>query len=502
MKQNRIFQRTLAFFEKLSSKPRIDGMEITATAVKYAFFEGEEVKTAAVKLPPGTIVAGKVADRGQLIAGLERLKGLVMPPRKGGVFRVNVVLPTSLVFTQSFLVPNVGPQELEESVNLNLQMISPIPKEEANMSAQIVSEHDFNYEFLGAFASKKEIDSYQSALSETGFAPVSFEFQALSLARFMRKTSVVAKDLVLVFELSGEGIDLFLVKEGNIYFSYFRSWQSIQGNAPAISKEVLESVVIEEIRKVLNFSSGKFGISPASVMFLAPGFEQEIAAIVANVFNMKSAPIVSAQMKISPVFYATAGAAMRWRDDRENTNFKAINLGGEDLSRAIYEEQVLNFLSLWRGIIAGALAVLLAAYAGGAIFVINQYNAVNADVKAFKPPLDEAKLADLINKANSFNATVAELASIRGSNQDYYSPLRHVLDLSIQNQVKITSINVTSLTSPISLTASAPSYDVVLAFKNALAADRMFSNVDVPLTQIITQSNNSVTFSVSFSFNL
>lgn len=498
----KIFRKIVGFFEKLSSRPRIDGIEITTSALKYAFFEEGEVKTVAVKLPPGVIADGKIADKGQMVASLKRLRGFLLPPNKDDVLRVNVVLPASLVFTQSFSVPNVNPGELEESVNLNLQMISPIPKEEANMSAQVVSVRDFNYEFLGAFADKKEIDDYQAALTEAGFAPVSFEFQAIALSRFLRKTFEVSKDLILVFGLSSEGIDLFLMKDGNIYFSYFKPWRSIQGSSPSISKDVLESVVTEEIRKVLNFASGKFGVSPTSVMFLAPGFEKEISTIVGSVFGLKSAPIVSSRMKIPPIFYSTAGAAMRWQRDDENGGFKTINLGGEDLSKAIFYEQVINFLSLWRGIIAGALSVLLMAYIVGAIFVINQYKAISANIADFKPPLDEAKLAALVDKASAFNGTVAELSSIRGANQDYYTPLKHLLDVSSKNQVKILSISITSLSAPVSFTANATSYDAVLSFKNALSSDSMFKNIDVPLTQIITESDNSVNFSVTFTFNL
>ena len=497
----KIFKKIIRFLEKLSSKPRIDGMEITDSALKYAFFEEGEAKTIAVKLPPGAVSDGKITDKEQIVASLKQLKRFLLPPKKDDILRVNVVLPASLVFTQSFSVPNVNPNELEESVNLNLQMISPIPKEEANMSAQIISERDFNYEFLGAFADKKEIDDYQSALMEAGFAPVSFEFHAIALSRFLRKTFVVSKDLILVFELSSEGIDLFLMKDGNIYFSYFRSWRSIQGGESSIAKETLESVVAEELRRVLNFASGKFGISPTSVMFLSPGFEKEITAIVGS-FGLKSAPIVAAQLKISPVFYSTAGAAMRWQKDDEIGSFRAINLGGEDLSRAIYDEQIINFLSLWRGVVASVLSFLLLAYIIGAVFVIDQYKSITANVADFTPPLDQSKLVDLENKASAFNATVAELMSIRGANQDYYAPLRHLLDISNANKVKILSISITSITSPITFLANAASYDTVLSFKNALAADPLFTGVDVPLTQIITESDNSIDFSVSFTFNL
>ncbi len=502
MKIRELLQKAVKLFEKLSSKPRIDGLEITGSTLKYAWLEGGSVRTAGVKLAPGIIVEGKLRDREGFLKALAALKSAIVIGRKDKTLRINVVLPTPIIFTQSFSVPNLSAGELEESVNLNLQMISPIAREEANMSAQIVSERDFNYEFFGAFAERKEVANYESALVEGGFAPVSFEFQALSLARFIRNFSVASEGLVLVFSLSPDGIELFLIVDGNTHFSYFRSWQSIQGNLPSLSRSLFEEVIAEEVVKVVNFSSGKFGLSPGSLLFLAPGFEEEMGKLAESRLGIKSAPIFSPRLKAQPLFYSAVGAAMRWQDEKENGDLKAINLGGEDLVRVIYEEQFLNFTSLWRGILSGVFGFLLLAYVGGSLFVIGQYKSVNADISSFNPPLDETKLTDMTNKVTTFNNLVKELGTIRGSSEDFYSPLKHLSDLTKASEIKILSLNVTSLSSPVTISANAPSYNTVLEFKNKISSDAMFANIDLPLTEIITQSDGSVNFSLSFSFNL
>lgn len=495
-----LFKKSFDMLEKLSSKPRVDGLEIIGSAIKYAYFEEDRPRTAAVKLPPGVIVAGKLADQVQFVNALDSLKGLLSPGRKEKIFRVNVVLPTELVFTQGFSVPNLNPGELEESVGLNLQMISPIAKEEANMSAQIISEHDFNYEFFGAFAEKKEIDKYQLALADAGFPAVSFEFGPLSLARFIRKNSLAGKNLILVFELSSDGLELFLLKSGNVSFSYFKPWLSIQGTQTSISREVFDQTLVEEVRKVLNFASGKFGVSPDGVLFLAPGFEAEVGRIITERFNLKASPIAATSADVKPIFYSTVGAAAKWLDGNENASLKSINLGGEDLSRAIYEEQVINFIALWRGILGSVLAFVLLAYIAGALFVINQYKSVSADVVNFKPPLNEEDLSGLVEKANTFNTVVSQFQSIEQSSQDFYVPLKHLTDLAKAGNITIQSIGINSLLSPVAIAANAPSYNTVLQFKNTLSADPDFMNVDLPLTQIVTQSDNSVDFGVTFTF--
>lgn len=495
----KFLKKIVNIIEKLSSKPRIDGLEITGAAVKYSIMEGGDVRTSAVKLSPGIISSGKLADREHFVEALAALKSQISPEKKDKVFRVNVVLPTPLVFTQSFSVPNLNPEEIGESVNLNLEMISPIPKDEANMSAQIISEHDLDYEFFGAFAEKKEVGAYQAALIEAGFIPVSFEFQAVAISRFMKKTSIISKKLVLVFEVSPDGLELFILINGNIYFSYFRSWQSVQGTLPSIPRDVFDGAVVEEIRKVLNFTSGKFGISPDSILILAPGFENEIENVVKENFSLKTGRIISSQIKANPVFYSVVGAAMRWQSDEDNKNLLSINLGGEDLSKAIYDEQILNFVSLWRGILGSVLALLLVAYIAGALFVVSQYKIATANLSDFKPPLDTAKLADLESKSAAFNSMIQEINNVRGASQDFYTPIKHLSDLSAADHITIQSIDINSISSPVNISASAPNYDTVLSFKNALSSDSQFSNVNLPLTQIVTQNNNSVSFDISFN---
>ncbi len=494
-------KKSLDLLEKLSSKPRIDGLEITNGAIKYAYFEDGHPKTVAVKLPPGIIVAGKLVDQAQFAEVLAALKALLFPERKRKTFRVNVVLPTELVFTQGFSVPNLNPGELEESIGLNLQMISPIPEEEANMSAQIISEHDFNYDFFGVFTEKKEVDRYQVSLANAGFRPVSFEFEALSLTRFIRKNALAGKNLTLVFELSSDGLELFLLKNGNVSFSYFRSWLSVQGAQTSIPREVFDRTIAEEMQKVLNFSSGKFGTSPDGVLFLAPGFEAEMGKIIGERFSLKASPITSPSADVRPAFYSTIGAALKWLDGDETDSLRSINLGGEDLSRAIYEEQIINFVSLWRGILGGVLALIFLAYIGGALFTVNQYQSVSANVANFKPPLNEGQLSDLIAKADTFNAMVSQFRSIEESSRDFYSPLKHLADLAKTGGVAIQSIGISSLTSPITISANAPSYSAVLQFKDTVSADPAFASIDLPLTQIITQGNNSVNFSMTLLFS-
>lgn len=495
----KFFRKFISFLEKLSSKPKINGLEITSNVLKYAYAIDGEIKTAFVKIPPKVIENGKVVQKEALVEALKNLKKIIEPKKEDRALKVNVLIPSSLVFTQTITIPESTPDKLKETINLNLQMISPLPSGEANMSAQILEHNDLNYELLAAIAPQKEIALYEEALNEAGFVPVSFEFNSLALARFLRKYFITPPGLFLVVVISTEGFEIFILKNGKVIFDYFKSWQNMQENK-SISKEYLTELIVEEIRQVLNFVSSKFGVSVSGLMFHAPGVESLINEIAVTHFNLKAAPIIVPQLKVQSGFYSTIGAFLRFQSDEENLPFQSINLGGTSLEKSIYEQQLISFIILWRWILSAVLGFLLLVFILGDIFVAHQYQNFNQSVSNFKPPLDTAQLNELTAKAQAFNENLAAIKNIKGNSKDYYTILKHFFDLLTANHIILKSMNIISLNSPASIVGNAPSYDQVLKFKDVLTNDQMFTNVDLPLTQIVVQGDNSVNFSLNFSF--
>ncbi|GEM_PF-3299365 len=497
----KLLKKTLSLLEKLSSKPRIDGLEIHDGGLEYVFLEEQTPRTAAVRLPPGVLENGKLKNPEQFSEALDRLHAIIAPHDPGKVLRVTIVLPEGLVYTQSFEIPNVGEEKLEEAVTLNLQMISPMPIEEANMSAQIVSETQDQYELMGAFANRASIMEFKNLLAKAHFAPIAFECSAFALTRLVRRLVKREVKSVLLLEVSSDGISLYILRDGTLHFSYFRSWQSIRGDARSIPRELFDAVMVQEVQKVVNFAVSKFGEGPGELWLMAGGFEKEVAEVLEKNFPFKIFPFVLGSYPgITQPFYTSLGAAFRNVEEEQKDGFTSINLGGEDLSKTLKEEQVLNFIVLWRNIVVGVLAIMLAAFGFSAAFLVKQSKLLSQTAFSFTPGSVAGDYAMLSERANEFNKLVGAIQKVKDSALPWESLLSHLFSVMGEHQIALGTIEVQSLYDPIRLGATAPDYQTVTKFKTAISNDPKFKNIDLPLTQITASGDNSVLFNVTFQF--
>src|ERR1051325_7038755 len=155
MKISHKFKDKLNYFlERLSSKPIIGGMQITDSGLQYLRIVQGEPQQYYVKLPPGIIRNGRVDNYDELLKFLKELHGTISPKKPSELIKVILSLPSEVVYTQGFTVPNVGEEKLKEAALLNLQVLSPMPPGLAYMSYQVIGESEERYELLGAFAEK------------------------------------------------------------------------------------------------------------------------------------------------------------------------------------------------------------------------------------------------------------------------------------------------------------------------------------------------------------
>ena len=278
------------FFEELASKPRVGGLHITDTAVQFMMLERAEGQIAAsfaLPLPPGIVVGGKLADPKEFERILAELRALIAAGERRGSIRVVASLPPSVTYAQSFTIPNVGPERLPMTADLNVQMISPIAVEEAYMSWHILKETADTYELLGVFAERKVVDAYRSSLEAAGFSPVVFEPQSLSLSWTITDAAGAKEAPLLVLNVTSDGVNMFLLRGGGVFFDYFRSWRSIQDTDTRITTELFYQTLVEEVRKVVNFVFGRFHKTLAYVFLNAPGTEAELKRLIEEKFSMR-----------------------------------------------------------------------------------------------------------------------------------------------------------------------------------------------------------------------
>ncbi len=481
----------------LASKPEIGGLQVSDSALLYVAL-GKRPRALSLKIPPGVIREGKVLLPDELSRLLRQLHGMI----EGGLGdrRVSVVvcLPAAVAYTQSFHVPNLGEGRLAESANLNLQMLSPIPTEAAYMSSQVIGVNQDRYELLGAFAERKVVDAYRGALEQARFAPVAFEFPSLAVARLAGETIQRTAAAALVFQVSSDGLNLSIVKNGSLYFDYFRSWASIQGEAREISRALFEEVVTQEVQKVINFTLGRFKETPERVYLIAPALGGEIEKFLESRFGLAIAPLTLTSWSLTSQWYVALGSAIRGSVDRSRDI--AISLAPVGSAELFYQEQVIDFVVLWRNIIAGTLLLFLVLYAGAAYFLGSASRDLKEQGGVFPGVQAERELATLRAKAEEFNRLVATARDARTSTQSWYLFLARLKEVAATHGVTIDRLEVASLEGAVTLTGRVAkgNYDAIQSFTGVLTQEPSFSEVNLPIRQIANLDDGSLGFTITF----
>ncbi len=499
-----LFKKYIEWFskilEKLSSRPPVGGIFISGLGVQFISFETGSPQTFFFKFPPGVIRDGKIENKEEFANSLRQVRDAAKPKKKNQALQVVVTLPTEVVFTQGFEVPNVGGEKLEEAANLNLQMISPIPQDLAYMSWQTVCETNDRYELFGAFAEKETIESFRKVFEEELFHPVVFEFPALSLSRVITNTIDLKKKAVLVLRVSGDGIEFSIIRNNNLQFTYFRSWSSIQWEGKQISRELFEQVLIDEVQKVVNFTLSRFKETLDKIIILAPGFDADVQRVLKGRFgNLGIIPFTLPIKEITPSWYVTYGSVLRGRGDFNKDEEINLNYG---MSADLFLEQyVLGFTKLWRNIWGIVFAFFFVLFVASSFFLSGQMHNLNSELDVSKLKINTADFLDLRGKAIEFNSFVDAIKKEPRYHAFYASFIEYFLELSNENKIIIDRMELSSPDSPVRIAARAPTSEVVVVFKNILLKDERFSSVDLPLFNIRELSDNTVSFSITFSLN-
>ena len=492
-----LFKKTTYLLDRLSSRPELGGLQISNIGIQYIGTSEKTPKTYSFRFPPGVVVDGRIQDKEQFKNILTQLHEAILPGKSAQIIQIVGVLPSPLVYTQSFTVPNVGEEKLEESVLLNLQMISPLPPASSYMSWQVLNELPDRYELLGAFIEASIIDELKDIFVSTRFYPVAFEFPSLSISRLL-STSVRTKEKnVLLLQVSSDGINLSIMRKNRIHFDYFRSWRSIQGEENQISRDRFNQVIVEEVRKVANFSMSKFKEKIDAALLVAPGFEEEVKKVIGENFTLTIEPLVVSAEGVSPVWYVSLGAAMR---DVTHLGKRGeyINLNRETSADIFFEEHAVSFIRLWRNIFVLVFGFFLVVFFFSYMFLRVQKTSLEENIISSKAEVDQKEFALLKEKAEKFNSLVGALHGISNNAGEWRDFLDDFLSFATKNRIVIERIDISSLDSLILVSAKSPDNASAIAFKNTLAESGKFENVVIPLLSIKELENGSVGFSLSF----
>ena len=488
-----ITRKILSLFRALTSSPEIGGFMISESALQYVSL-GSSFATYVLRIPPGVISDGKIIDFDAAKKIFQEFRRMVNPHTEIPL-KVIVTLPASLIYTQSFSVPNLNDEKLHESIDLNLQMLSPMPKEEVYMSGEILATLRDRVELLGAFAEKKHIDMYRALCDDARFTPLAFEFPGRALTRLV-STELRSAGSLLLFSLSSDGINIMVLRSGKLYFDYFRPWHSIQGSLKDIPQSVFESAVVHEIQKVIHFSLSRFQETPERIFLIAPGFEQMLIKLFAQSISVPVTQLTfSSWSTISPQWYGALGSALRGIMDRSED--RELSIAPQGSLQLFYEERTLHFICRWRNIMASVAGFLFVIFGFSAYFLIQQVAVLKNEVdNAVYVPRKE--LLATMNRASEFNALVRTVREGKAVQESWNTLVRRIETVMLRERVTLDRLEIGGLQSVMTLVAHAPDYDAVGNFKTAMTLDTYFLNVVLLSSSVIIRDDGMVGFTLTF----
>jgi len=493
---NKFLEKIFSFLEKLTEKTPVGGLQISDSFLQLFLFSKTEPKIFTFKMPPGVIVNGRVVEKETFLKLLKNLHRLVYPQKEERRLNVVVCLPNELVYAQSFTVPYLEEEKLEESALLNLRMVSPLPLERAYFSWQDISKTEENYEFFGAVIEKEIVEEYRLLLAQANFLAIVFEFPALALMRaiyHLNQFSFTAP--ILFIHLSSDGLNFFISKNHSLTFDYFRSWRSIQGEKREITKSDFEKVILEETKRVIDFVAGRFHQNLKQVVLMLPVFENEIKEILEKNFDLVINPLILKEKNISLNNLVSWGSALRGQIDRFKD--REINFSSISSVEEYYQEKTLRMIEFWRNLSAGVLLIFLIVFITVAVFLVNVSNQLEEEKQGFS--FQSQEIEKLSEKAKEFNGLIEKFKAVQKQNPFWLEILNRFKYLASNYQIIIDNLNIRSRSEPILISGRALSSEGVLNFKKALENDKDVALVDLPLSAISEMSDKTVRFNLTIT---
>lgn len=499
MKSSKIFSKIKHLFYP---HPQIGGLEISMSGARLFLLNSKsKMVNASVPLLPGAIGDGEVRQKEQVLSALSSLHKKISPLNRP----LNVVLsiPSQLVYTQSFSVPLVSKKHLDEAIELNLQTISPTRIEEAFYDWQHLKEGSDakHFDLLGAFAPAKAVKQYLALAKEAGFNVVSVEFPALSLSRLIKERweGLDTEKHYLCVYLNNEGILFLILKNGNLSFSQFVSWQQALGEEKSLEKisfSDIKASFSNQLKRILNYYFGRTSQNLNDAILVSPFFNYEIVELAKNEFDLNIRNL-SFKDDIQAYWFVALGAALRGLVARSHD--EQISLMETNTQAEYYRERVFVFIRSWRNIISAVLfTVLLSAAIIDTVLYKEQSRLLSesATQLAEESIKEIESLRESANRFNTLLSLVEKAASQEVGVSGQIIELKALAGSGISfDRLVLDKNNATAL-----ISGKATNELTAINFKNRLARHKDVESVTLPLSNIKTIDENSVSFVLNLAF--
>lgn len=478
---------------KLIPRLEVFGLEISDGLVRfYDIGRGSnKARHILLRLPPGAVANGRVANAEILRSTLLDLhKRVSNSPKK--LVSVVVSIPTNNIYVQPFNLPTLAKENMAESAELNMRMISPIDASKAYYDWQEIGESASRdqLDMVGAFVPSDIPDKFIEAVQGANFNVAAVEFSSLGLVRTSAEKGLIAKDAPgLIVQVDQGGLTFSLSHMGELYFHYFTEWDRYRGKDKKIDLGRFEEGVADEVRKLINFYLTNFKTGDIrNVLIISDSFAEQMKGAL-----QEDLPGLQVQTATFNDANAAMGAAMRGRIARSKD--VSISLASLSAVEVFRKGQIGNFVLIWRNLVLTAFGSLLLIFLGSALLLQQTAFGVASNDPFSSDSESNRRLAELEAQVGEFNGTVEALQSLKSKNGALHQTMNQ-LDVLIGGTVNVRRILINAVSGDVTVGGTAGSETAARGFKDRLAQDDRFANVDLPLQDFKILPGGAVDFLV------
>lgn len=489
------------FLRILQGRPALGGLEISDFALRFSYFDGARWQLKVERIEPGVLEKGEIknaeAFKKALAALREQVRGASSSKR-----HVNVVVSLSSAdtYSQVFSLPIMRKEEMEKAIALNLQVVSPAQLSENYAGWQFVSRKKgvAQLEILSAFINQKVINETRDALLESGFFPVAVEFKALSIARLLREQSsgFDAEKSYFMLTIDPQGIDLLILRHGELYFEYFTSWKDVQGSEREISNDMFRAALVRNLHQLLNFYTQHWPDQPPELLVSAGDLNDEVFRVVKENFTISARELTLKSSELTSAdWLVVLGVGLRSIVPRDRDT--EINFLGKEIDAAFRRAHLVRFAEFWRVTLPLAFGVLLAAFLASNIYLMRSAASLAAANQA--SGAGETEIRTLEAKVQAFNQAVTILQSVRRKSQFETPVLERIGEAVGANAIRLNRLEMNGAGNKIVMRGEAASEAKIRLLKEAIESDGRFGNVSLPFADIQRTPQGTFSFSLSFT---
>ncbi len=485
-------------------RPRVEvgGLEISDTTLAYLSIDPESKKIVShsLSLPVGIVIGGKVKKKAELVKQFSKLHDKITSHTNKNI-SVIVSCGDANVYTQTFLLPRLKGVKMEEAVDLNMEMVSPLDMDTSYHDWQEIRNYNLEPQgaVLASFVERKVVDSFVSALDAAHFSVVAIEQKAASVARLLssQEASYAPGEPYFTLMVNSDGLSFSIIKDNTPRFNRFASWSEVskqEGGQSQMSFQDFRNLVVRESHRVINYYTSHFSGSLKRMYLIAPGLEEKVSAVLKENFAFQVQIPQLKTYKIQAPWLVVLGTALRGIIPRVSD--EEISLAPEGTEEKFRHSQIFAFIELWRNILATVFVVILVASLGVFIFLNSYQKSIIQDLAGLSGAQNFPALTALKIEAKTFNDNVAIVLKARQQQNRWARLVNEVYGAA--SSILLDRLFIQSPSEPITINARADNEQEALAFKNRLESIQNITKVDLPLASVSPTPGDKVGFRISF----